>query len=456
MSEQESTESINIIEPDPARPDYEIGELNSQIRENIEQMGWNSLNLVQKKAIPYIMAGENLIVQSKTGSGKTGAFAIPLLQIVEPEHRAPQAIVLVPTRELAVQVSEEFLKLAQGMGIECLAIYGGVGYKSQLDALKAGVHVIVGTPGRILDHLMNNNLKLDSIRDLVLDEADEMLSMGFYPDMKKIARYMPKGVCAYMFSATMGVNVKRLGHEFLNQPKYLNLSPSSHSVAKMDRIYYKVPAMEKDKALLRIIEVENPDSGIIFCNTKKDVSYLFEFLSSRGLPVGMMSGDMNQGAREKVLKKLKAKELNLLVATDIAARGIDVSNLTHVFMYDHPDDPEVYIHRSGRTARAGNRGLAISLVTEIEEISLKTTALQFGIQFIEKKLKDDAEFNEIVHQRAIAYIEREWRDLKKFQKERSKDMVPLVDKICESPEDKEALGVLLYQMYWKHFVSKEE
>src|SRR5690606_7272760 len=273
-----------------------------------------------------------------------------------------------------------------------VAVYGGVAYGPQLDAFKRGVHIVVGTPGRLLDHIINGNLSLKSIRDLVLDEADELLSMGFYPDMKRIHGLLPKDRCTYLFSATMPVNVKRLAQEFMRAPKFLSLCSTDISVSNMEHEYYVVDPVDKEKTLLRLIEQENPESAIIFCNTRRDTNYVHEYLRARGLKVGLISGEVNQKQRQKVMKDLKNNEIRFLVATDVAARGIDIQGLTHVFMYDHPDDPEVYVHRAGRTARAGASGQAISIVGLVEEIALKNTASKFDIPFVRKTLKGEKEF----------------------------------------------------------------
>ena len=455
MTSQEQTpdpSTISIIEPNPPLPDYTPSDLPETLQKATQNLGWKDFLIVQKKAIPYILNANDLIVQSKTGSGKTGAFAMALLQIVEPSYNAPQALVMVPTRELAHQVYEEIQKLSVHTQVRSVAIYGGVGYQNQLDTLEKGTHIVVGTPGRILDHIVKGTLNLEGIRDLVLDEADEMLSMGFYPDMKRIQGYLPKDRCSYMFSATMPKNVMRLAQEFLNKPKLINLcSSSSTTVAKMDRVYYKVGAMDKDKALLQIIETENPDSAIIFCNTKRDVHYLNDYLTARGISVGAMSGDISQSARESVLKKIKNRSLRFLVATDVAARGIDIHNLSHVIMYDHPEDSEVYVHRSGRTARAGNTGVAISLVTELEEIKLQKTAQEYGITFLPKTLRDTEGMQALIRERASAYLEREYRSLKNEEKKKAKEMLPLLDEMMESEEERRVLGMLIHRFYWSKF-----
>ncbi|MBF0429907.1 MAG: DEAD/DEAH box helicase [Fibrobacteria bacterium] len=454
--EKEEKATPTIIEPQPPLPDYALTDLPEVLQKTLKELGWEDLMQVQTKAIPYILKANDLICQAKTGSGKTGAFALPLLQIMESSVKSPQTLVMVPTRELARQVNDEFNKIANGLNIKSIAIYGGVGYKEQLDALKDGPHVVIGTPGRILDHLIKGTLNFNCLRDLVIDEADEMLSMGFYPDMKRIQKYLPKDRCSYMFSATMPVNVRRLGNEFLRKPQFLNLCSSEQSVAEMDRIYYSVGSMDKDKSLLKILEFENPDSALIFCNMKKDVQYVHEYLEARGLSSGMISSNVTQFIRERTLKDLKSRKVRFLVATDVAARGIDIKGLSHVILYDHPEDPETYVHRSGRTARAGLKGIAISLVTGMEEMALKKTGEKFGIHFIKKELGDEAQLDAVVQERTTILLEQELRDSKKIEVENAKRMVPLIEHLMKSDDAKLTLGVLLHRLYWSNFTRSKK
>jgi ATP-dependent RNA helicase DeaD len=448
--------SVRIIEPQPPLPDLKLEDLAAPLQDVIRKNGWSDLMLVQKKASPYILNAQDIIVQSKTGSGKTGAFLLPLLQVIEKTHNKPQVLIMTPTRELALQVYEEVAKFGEPLGITSVAVYGGVGYGPQLDAFKRGVHIVVGTPGRLLDHIMQGNLSLKSIRDLVLDEADEMLSMGFYPDMKRIHALLPKDRCTYLFSATMPVNVKRLAQEFMRGPKFLSLCPTDISVSNMEHVYYVVDPQDKDKTLLRLIEQENPESAIIFCNTRRDTSYIHEYLRARGLKVGLISGEVNQKQRQKVMKELKTNSIRFLVATDVAARGIDIQGLSHVFMYDHPDDPEVYVHRSGRTARAGASGQAISVVGLVEEIALKNTASKFDIPFVKKTLKTEKELEDIVRERTTVYLEQEFRQLRQSDQNGARRMVPLLEALISSEEEKMALGMILHKFYWTHFTGLSE
>jgi ATP-dependent RNA helicase DeaD len=289
----------------------------------------------------------------------------------------------------------------------------------------------------------------------VMDEADEMLGMGFYPDMKRIQSYLPRERCTYMFSATMPINVKRLANEFMRATKLLSLCPTEVSVSSMEHVYYTVDPHEKDKALLQIIELTNPESAIIFCNTRRDTSYVFEYLRARGLRVGAISGDVSQKERQQVMQDLKRGKIRFLVATDVAARGIDINGLSHVFMYDHPDDSEVYVHRSGRTARAGNSGQAISLVGLVEEIALKNTAQKFGIPFIKKTLPTPEKLEGVIRERASVYLEQAYRGLKRTEKAGADRMIPLLEDLIKSDDEKKVLGMILHQFYWKAFTGND-
>ena len=444
-----------IIEPNPALPDQKLEDFSPAIQAVIRANGWSDLMLVQKKASPYLLNAQDLITQSKTGSGKTGAFILPMLEVIVKDHMNAQVLIMTPTRELCLQVHEEAKKFGDPLGIRSVAVYGGVGYGPQLEAFKNGVHIVVGTPGRLLDHIINGNLNLKSVRDLVLDEADEMLSMGFYPDMKRINSMLPREHCTYLFSATMPVNVRRLANEFMRKPLFLSLCPTEISVSSMEHVYYVVDPQDKDKSLFQLIEWTNPESAIIFCNTRRDTSYVYEYLRARGLRVGIISGDIGQKERQKVIKDLKSGLVHILVATDVAARGIDIQGITHVFMYDHPDDPEVYVHRSGRTARAGNSGQAISVVGLVEEMALKNTGAKYGIPFVKKSLPDSAQFEEIVRQRTTVFLEQEFRQLKQSDRKGVERMLPLIDTLAKSEDEKAVLGMILHQFYWKKFTGQD-
>jgi ATP-dependent RNA helicase DeaD len=439
-----------VVEPEDALPDATLESVHPDIRESMLQSGWSQLMPVQAKTIPYMRAGRDMLIQSKTGSGKTGAFVIPLLEIIEVEHRFPQALILVPTRELAVQVQEEVEKLGAARKIHSVALFGGVGYGSQIKALQDGVHLVVATPGRLLDHLERRNLDFLSLRDLVMDEADEMLSMGFYPDMQRITKYLPKQHCTTMFSATIPQTVRSLAREFQTRNAgFLSLSFKEVGADNLDHRYYVVDGMQKDTVIAQILEYENPESCIIFCNMKKDVTYLHEFLTGFGFRTEALSGDIVQKKREKVLKDFKDKKLDILIATDVAARGIDVSHVSHVIIHDHPDDHEVYIHRAGRTARAGRSGVAISVVSQVEEKELRRTGKDFNIDFIKMPNLEEEQVNDRVRQRTINFLDQGKRQLGQKTKKRLQRYLPLIDQLASVDEEKELLAFLLDEYYWK-------
>ncbi len=437
-------------EPDPALPPVDVADLPDALRDGVRGVGWPGLMPVQQRAIPYMLGGQDLIVQARTGTGKTGAFLLPLLELLDPHKKEMQALVLGPTRELARQILAEFERMNAGLAeaerLHAVAVYGGVGYGPQVSAFKEGAQLVVGTPGRVLDHLEKGTLRLDGLRLLILDEADEMLSMGFYPAMKKLQRYLPRERQSYMFSATMPFKVQRVGEEFLDKPGFLSLSSGRVHVDSMDHRSYKVDAMGKDRALVSLIELENPDAAIIFSNTKREVEYLAAFLRNFGHDAAEISSDLTQQAREKVMARLRSGELRFLVATDVAARGIDISDLSHVFMYDIPQDREYYIHRAGRTARAGKTGVAISLVTQETERTLDDIAKKYDIELDKRTLPTDAEIAERVGQRLVILLEEELRNKTRMERERMQRFVPLAQRLI-ADEEPELLAMLLDEVY---------
>jgi ATP-dependent RNA helicase DeaD len=388
------------------------------------------------------------LVQSRTGSGKTGAFLLPILDRIEPERRACQALVLAPTRELARQVAEEAKVLSGDTGMRTAVVYGGVAYGPQIQAFRSGAHLVVGTPGRILDHLLKRNLSLKQLQVLVFDEADRMLSMGFYPDMKAIQRHLPSHpIHTCMFSATFPSHVMRLANDFLREPEFLSLSRDHVHVTNVDHVFYVVPRMDKDRSLVRIIEVENPPSALIFCNTKARVRYVTAVLQRFGYDADELSSDLSQGAREKIMARVRKGALRFLVATDVAARGIDLPDLSHVIIYEPPDNPELYIHRAGRTGRAGGSGVAISLVDVIEQMDLERIAKRYSIEMDEWPLPSDEDVEAIVAERVTALLEARLRDRDRLKIERMKRFEPLIHDLSESEEGLALLNMLLDDYY---------
>jgi ATP-dependent RNA helicase DeaD len=429
-----------------------LADLPEKLRQGAARAGWTELMPVQARALPYIFSQRDMMIQSRTGSGKTGAYLLPILEMVNPYQATTQALVLVPTRELALQVATEAELLGRTTGVRSIAVYGGVGYGEQLDAFKAGAHLVIGTPGRILDHLMRRSLVLDHLKYLIFDEADRMLSMGFYPDMRRVQYYMPKTrVSTYMFSATFPVQVLNLANQFLHEPGFLNLSSDHIHVTETEHIYYTVPGMDKDRSLVRIIEVENPVSALIFCNTKVRVNYVTTVLQRFGYDADDLTSDLAQASREKVLGRVRKGTLRFLVATDVAARGIDLPELSHVIQYEPPEDSEAYIHRAGRTGRAGGSGTAISLVSVLELPNLQRIGKQYGIDFQEKPLPTNEDVETIVSERIIALLENRLRNRDKLQNERMQRFLPLVQSLSESEDGSALLGMLLDDFYQETF-----
>ncbi len=442
---QEENEQA-FAEPEPALPPVTADELPDALREAIKRMKWPDLMPVQQRAIPYVLEGRDIIVQSRTGSGKTGAFLLPLLDNLDPSLEKPQALILTPTRELARQVNEEFERMiGDEVPLRASLIYGGVRYSTQLSELKQGAHVIIGTPGRILDHLERKTLDLSALEVLVFDEADEMLSMGFFPAMRQLRRYLPRERTTFMFSATIPYRVQSLAREFMNDPGFLSLSVGKVSVDAIEHRYHIVNAMEKDRVLARVLEMENPDSAIIFCNTKRDVEYLATFLRNYGYNADEISGDLSQKAREAVMDRIREGALRFLVATDVAARGIDISDLSHVIMYDVPQDPEYYVHRAGRTARAGKAGIAIVLTTRADERNLLGIARKYQIELEKQPVPTDEDVETRVAERMMVQLEDQLRELTNLEKERMKRFLPLVKELAS--EEPATLAMLVDRLY---------
>ncbi len=433
-------------------PEARLALLPERLRQGVAQVGWPELMPVQAKAIPYLYAQRDMMIQSRTGSGKTGAYLLPILDLVNPLLRATQALVLVPTRELAHQVAGEAELLGSATGVRSIAVYGGVGYTEQLNAFQAGAHLVIGTPGRVLDHLARRSMVLDHLQFLILDEADRMLSMGFYPDMRQVQGYLPKRhVSTFMFSATFPLPVIRLADQFLLKPGFMNLSSDHIHVTEIEHTYYLVHGMDKDRSLVRIIEVENPPSALIFCNTRVRVEYVTAVLQRFGYDADNLTSDLPQAAREKVMERLRRGTLRFLVATDVAARGIDLPELTHVIQYEPPDEPEAYIHRSGRTGRAGASGTAITLVNINERPELVRIGKRFGIDLIERPLPVDADVEKVVSERAITLLEARLRERDRLQVERMQRFLPLARSLGENADESSLLAMLLDDFYQQVF-----
>ena len=338
-------------------------DISEQLQKAIADMGFEEATGIQSVAIPKAMEGVDLIGQAQTGTGKTIAFGIPAIEKVDTSNKNPQVIILCPTRELAIQVSEEMQRLAKyKQDLRILPIYGGQPIGRQIRSLKRGTQIIIGTPGRVMDHMRRGTLKLDNIDTMILDEADEMLNMGFREDIETILDQVPKQRQIMLFSATMPRPILDISHKYLKKPTIFRLKPKDITIDKVEQLYYRVGKQDRTEVLSRLIEINNPKRSIVFCNTKKGVDRLVGQLQGMGYLADSLHGDLNQNARDMVMDKLRTGKIDILVATDIAARGIDVDDIEAVFNYDLPQDIEYYIHRIGRTGRAGREGKAYNFV----------------------------------------------------------------------------------------------
>ncbi|MGZ8292647.1 MAG: DEAD/DEAH box helicase [Telluria sp.] len=346
--------------------------LSAAVFKVIKEVGYETPSPIQAATIPLLLANRDVLGQAQTGTGKTAAFALPILSNIDIKQQAPQALVLAPTRELAIQVAEAFQKYATHIkDFHVLPIYGGQSYGPQLSALRRGVHVVVGTPGRVIDHLEKGSLDLSQLKTLVLDEADEMLRMGFIDDVEQILQKTPASRQTALFSATMPPPIKRIAKTYLRDPQEVTVAAKTGTAENITQRYWLVSGMQKLEALTRILEAEPFDGMIIFARTKLGTEELATKLQARGFAATAINGDMQQTQRERTIEQLKNGKIDILVATDVAARGLDVERISHVINYDVPSDPESYTHRIGRTGRAGRSGEAILFITPRERGLLK-------------------------------------------------------------------------------------
>ncbi|PTY03778.1 DEAD/DEAH box helicase [Opitutaceae bacterium EW11] len=339
----------------------------------IDKMGFEEASPIQSAALPPALAGRDVVGQSSTGSGKTAAFALPAIERVDPHQRSVQVLVLCPTRELAVQVAEEFGKLSQfKRGVHCVPIYGGQSYERQFRALAAGVQIVIGTPGRVMDHMERGTLKLDALRMAVLDEADRMLDMGFRDDIERILSQAPEARQTLFFSATMPKLIQQLIRDYAKDPEWVKIEPHAQHAPKVDQVYFEVERRSKLEVLTRLIDLNDFRYGIVFCSTKIMVDELAEHLHVRGYSVDRLHGDISQAQRTRVMEKFRDRRFEFLIATDVAARGLDIDDLEVVFNFDLPNDAEDYTHRIGRTGRAGRSGRAFTFVSGRELYKLQS------------------------------------------------------------------------------------
>ncbi len=379
--------------------------IHDDVLEAIEELGWETPTPVQRDAYPLAMAGRDIIVQSRTGTGKTGAFGLPLVDGLLKDGGNEQALVLAPTRELALQSAREIAKLGARRGIDTVAVYGGASMEQQIRALEKGARVISGTPGRVLDHLKRGTMKASQLRVLVLDEADEMLSMGFAKELHAIIERLPKERQTLLFSATVDRAVKRVAEKYMTDPHFLGLSGDHVGALGVEHFVYMVSGVGRVANLITVLETEDPESALIFCNTKAETEEVSAALQREGFNAEWLNGDRPQREREEVLGRVRREEVRFLVATDVAARGIDVSHLTHVINFSLPSNVEQYVHRTGRTGRAGRTGTAMTLVGPTELGILYYLRLQYRIFPVERTLPSEGEQRTRQEADRIALIE---------------------------------------------------
>jgi len=340
--------------------------LSSELLKSIQNMGFEEATPIQAQTIPLALKSKDVIGQAQTGTGKTAAFGIPLIEKIKVEQPIIQAIVVAPTRELAIQVSEELYKIGYHKRTRVLSVYGGQDINRQIRSLKKRPHIIVGTPGRLIDHIKRKTIRLESVHTVVLDEADEMLNMGFIDDIEDILSHVPNDRQTLLFSATMPEPIKAIAKRFMNHPEHVKVKAKEVTVPNIQQYYLEVPEKKKFDVLTRLLDLQSPDLAIVFGRTKRRVDELSEALNIRGYSAEGIHGDLSQAKRLSVLRKFKEKSIEVLVATDVAARGLDISGVTHVYNFDVPQDPESYVHRIGRTGRAGKTGMAMTFITPRE------------------------------------------------------------------------------------------
>ncbi|WP_295601858.1 DEAD/DEAH box helicase [uncultured Methanobrevibacter sp.] len=383
----------------------------NELKDSINDMGFQKLTPIQKKAIPEALKGLDLIGQAQTGSGKTLAFAIPVLSKIFLPDKSPQAIILCPTRELCMQVADEVEKLGSKLKkFKVLAVYGGQPIGKQTRVLKKGVHVVVGTPGRVIDHIERGNLELIGVESVVLDEADEMLEMGFRQDIETILAKTPLQRQTLLFSATIPSEIKQIAGKYQKNPKFIKITDKKQNIPKIKQYAFKCSIKEKFDGLARLIEAYGVNHALIFCNTKKSVDYVAKHLKKQEFPVDSLHGDMTQKTRDKVMNKFRNGNIRILVATDVAARGLDIDDVDVIVNYDVPQNHDDYIHRIGRTARAGKNGMAFMLVSKDEHSRFNNIKKNNKVKIIEKELPTHDEINEIKNKQILDNARRHIED----------------------------------------------
>lgn len=415
-------------------------EINEQLLRAIDDMGFIDMTEIQERAIPRLMEGGDLIGKSQTGTGKTMAFAIPAIEKIDPELRKPQVLVLLPTRELALQVSEEFRKvLKYSHSIKVVAVFGGASIENQIRDLKSGAQIVVGTPGRVMDHMRRKTLKFNALTMAVLDEADEMLNMGFREDIELILDAVDHDVQTVLFSATMPKPILKIAETYQKDPTMIEISPKTMVAPSIEQKYFNISDQNKFEALTRLLDVYKPNRSLIFCNTKHYVDEITENLQELGYSVDKIHGDMRQVSRLNVLKRFSQGRLNILVATDVAARGIDVDDVDIVFNYDVPDNEEYYVHRIGRTGRAGKSGLSLTLARSRDQFKLRKIT-----DYTKKSIERDLiPTSEVINDIKIAHFKERFK--LKAEKGELERYIAIVKELEEKGYEAEFIAAVLLQ-----------
>ncbi|MCB1180332.1 MAG: DEAD/DEAH box helicase, partial [Leptospiraceae bacterium] len=420
--------------------------LSENLLKALDSVGYEVPTPIQSEIIPHVLEGKDVLGQAQTGTGKTAAFALPLLSKIQISKNHPQVLVLTPTRELAIQVSEAFQKYASFIqNFHVMPVYGGQGYDLQLKQLRRGVHVVVGTPGRVMDHIKRKTLKLDNLKTIVLDEADEMLRMGFIDDVNWIMEQTPEDRQVALFSATMPAEIKNIAKKYQKDPIEISIKVKTSSAETIRQRYWFVKDVNKLDALTRILESENIDGVIIFVRTKTESSELSDRLRARGFLCDAINGDLPQKQRERTVENLKSKKLDILIATDVAARGLDVERISHVINYDIPYDTESYIHRIGRTGRAGRSGEAILFVSPREKKMLHIIQKATGKTIDEMMLPSHEDVNDLKLSRLSVKV------MEKIEKEDLTQFNNIIEniKIYNNTTEKDIASAIALMLYEK-------
>lgn len=427
---------------------FEELNLSEKLIRALDDIGYKEATEIQKRAIPEILDGADLIAQSQTGTGKTAAFGLPLIEKIQPNNKNVQAIILCPTRELAIQISEELRKYTKYTeNIKMLAIYGGQAIERQIMGLKKGIQIVIGTPGRVIDHMRRKTLKLANVKMVVLDEADEMLNMGFEEDIETILKEVPTNRQTLLFSATMNPRIMEITKKYLHLPKNIKIKTKEVTVENIEQVSIDMKQGMKDESLTRLIDMYNPKKTIVFCNTKKKVDNLIETLKVKGYKAEALHGDIKQNQRDRIMRKIKAGDIKILVATDVAARGIDIEDLDLVINYDVPQEEEYYVHRIGRTGRNGNSGKAFTFVVGKEKNKIYNIQKFANTKIKQGRIPTIDEVNRIKNQQVLD-------DIQKTIDEKNYQNTELFEELIKNNDIKEVASAL-FSMVTTSNVSNE-